>query len=102
MNVVMEDQSHLDAKYFIDPYVYNCPFCKRRNVYYSIDPVPKDFDWSNNKTCTVIFVKCTSCAKTSMHLTHDRILTVVNGRYRFLDISISTRKSFIPFRLLFS
>lgn len=85
MNVVMEDQSHLDAKYFIDPYVYNCPFCKRRNVYYSIDPVPKDFDWSNNKTCTVIFVKCTSCAKTSMHLTHDRILTVVNGRYRFLD-----------------
>lgn len=88
----MDDRSHLDAKYFIDPYVYNCPFCKRRNVYYSIEPAPKEFDWSNNKQCFAILVKCSSCEKVSLHLTPDRILTLVNGRYRFLeDIDIDSK-----------
>jgi len=30
------DLSHLDKKYFIDPHIYNCPFCKRNNVSYSL------------------------------------------------------------------
>jgi hypothetical protein len=81
----MEDRSHLDAKYFIDPYVYNCPFCKRGNVYFAIDHPVREFDWSNNKKCIVIFVECKSCKKTSMHLTFDRILTIDNGRFRFAD-----------------
>lgn len=28
----MDDKSHLDNKYFIDPTVYNCPFCNRRHA----------------------------------------------------------------------
>ena len=28
------DHSHLDTQYFIDRYVFNCPFCNRRNVSY--------------------------------------------------------------------
>ncbi len=28
----MSDLSHLDDKYFIDEYVFNCPYCNRNNV----------------------------------------------------------------------
>ncbi len=64
----MDDNSHLDLKYFIDDSVYNCPFCNRRNVKYNY--VTKAFfDWSNSKTCAIWRVKCSSCSKTSMHLT---------------------------------
>lgn len=64
----MEDQSHLDQKYFIDPDIYNCPFCNRRHVSYENEgAIP--FDWSNNKKCWVWFVECRSCKKKSMHLT---------------------------------
>ena len=49
----MTDQSHLDRKYFIDPYVFNCPFCKRNNVSYSLAArIP--FDWSNSKKCKIV------------------------------------------------
>lgn len=40
------DQSKLDQKYFIDKYVYNCPFCKRGNVSYYING-GIEFDWTN-------------------------------------------------------
>ncbi len=68
----MEDQSHLDRKYFIDPDVYNCPFCNRRHVSYSIQS-SYVFNWSNTKQCVVLFVKCHSCDKESMHLSYDEI-----------------------------
>ena len=68
----MEDQSHLDRKYFIDPDVYNCPFCNRRHVSYSIQSSCV-FNWSNTKQCVVLFVKCHSCDKESMHLSYDEI-----------------------------
>ncbi len=55
----MEDKSHLDSKYFIDPYIYNCPFCNRRHVSYS-NLGHDTFDWSNKKKCTVWKVKCDS------------------------------------------
>lgn len=64
----MENQSYLDQRYFIDPEIYNCPFCNRRHVSYrNLGPVR--FDWSNDKECKVWFVKCFSCKKESMHLT---------------------------------
>lgn len=40
------DQSHLDLKYFIDPHIYNCPYCNRRHVSYSISHVSY-FHWSH-------------------------------------------------------
>jgi hypothetical protein len=63
----MSDRSDLDTKYFIDPYVYNCPFCNRRNVRYEIKEVTS-FNWSINKNCFVYFVKCSDCKNVSMHL----------------------------------
>lgn len=68
------DLSHLDKKYFIDPHIYNCPFCKRNNVSYSlIDTF--SFHWGENKTCYGYIVRCDSdgCEKTSMHLSFQEL-----------------------------
>lgn len=82
----MSDQSHLDQRYFVDQYVYNCPFCNRRHVSYSI----KDhtaFDWTDKKKCHAYFVRCQSCGKDSMHLTFTEIpFNILPGpgiQYRF-------------------
>ncbi len=80
----MSDQSHLDRKYFIDKHVYNCPFCNRNNVSYDFCQ-SYSFDWSNNKTCYVYFVQCSSCEKYSMHLSYTNEL--FNG-YGDIDSSI--------------
>jgi len=63
----MPDKSYLDQKYFIDKSIYNCPYCNRRHVSYSIKIVVQ-FDWSVEKQCWAWFVKCDSCEETSMHL----------------------------------
>ncbi len=68
----MADQSYLDKKYFIDPKVYNCPFCKRGNVQYSIE-ARFLFDWSDSKKCWGYLVECSSCDNTSMHLSFSDI-----------------------------
>ena len=44
----MEDEPYLDTKYFIDPDIYNCPFCNRRHVSYSNQGYVF-FNWSNSK-----------------------------------------------------
>jgi len=64
----MSDESDLDAKYFIDPHVYNCPFCNRRNVSYQVAG-QREFDWTAAKKCYVYFIECNSCDNVSMHLT---------------------------------
>lgn len=86
----MADQSHLDARYFIDEHVYNCPFCNRRHVSYSIyDHV--SFDWAEKKKCTCMFVICNSCSGRSMHLSFSppdyHKIASYNGsaRYRFTE-----------------
>ena len=65
----MDDQSHLDLKYFIGADIYNCPFCNRRNVKYE-NHGAIEFNWSNKKTCWAWRVQCTSCKKVSLHLTY--------------------------------
>lgn len=65
----MQDQSDLDKKYFIDSTVYNCPFCHRGNVVYEMVRY-FIFDWSNDKTCHVYLIRCSSCKKVSMHLSY--------------------------------
>ena len=69
----MSDQSFLDKKYFIDNQIYNCPFCKRNNVLYKIDSY-RGFNWSIEKKCIAIFVRCSSCDRISMHLSYDEII----------------------------
>ena len=68
----MTDQSHLDDRYFVDPYVYNCPFCNRRHVSYIVS-TSVQFNWSNQTDCYVYFVTCHSCNKVSMHLSKQEI-----------------------------
>jgi hypothetical protein len=68
----MNDQSHLDQKYFIDREVYNCPFCNRNNVRYNLRH-GFVFDWSNEKNCYIYISECMSCNKRSMHLSHEDI-----------------------------
>ena len=65
----MPDQSSLDERYFIDHHVYNCSFCNRRNVSYTVWD-QTSFDWTENKTCYVYVVRCDSCLKKSMHLSY--------------------------------
>lgn len=65
----MPDQSQLDQRYFVDQYVYNCPFCNRRHVAYSVVGW-LTFDWTDTKECHSYLVQCHSCKKTSMHLTY--------------------------------
>ncbi len=65
------DQSFLDNKYFLDKYKYNCPFCNRRSITYSvIDQF--SIDWSNEKAVYGYIVKCggDSCNKVSLHLSN--------------------------------
>lgn len=68
----MEDKSHLDRKYFIDQHVYNCPFCNRRHVRFSLTG-KLSFDWSENKKCYIYRAECESCKKKSMHLSYEDI-----------------------------
>lgn len=81
------DNSNLDAKYFIDKYVYNCPFCNRRNVSYSLNETHNKFDWTPEKKCYVYFAICDSCGKESMHLSFEKIPLIVTnfntGKLRF-------------------
>jgi hypothetical protein len=71
----MKDESYLDKQYFIDPDVYNCPFCNRKNVVYERCGY-FEFDWSKDKRCYAYLVQCTSksCQKVSMHLSFSYIL----------------------------
>jgi len=71
----MSDQSYLDKKYFVSPYVYNCPFCNRNNITYDL-PQSYRFDWTDKKKCYVYFAQCSSCKNTSMHLSYE---SFVNG-----------------------
>lgn len=66
------DLSPLDQKYFIDPHKYNCPFCKRNHVSYSLSQTT-DFDWSEKKKCYAYIVSCNSCSKESLHFSYEDI-----------------------------
>ncbi|MEJ1496349.1 MAG: hypothetical protein RPU13_07645 [Candidatus Sedimenticola sp. (ex Thyasira tokunagai)] len=80
----MNDKSHLDAKYFIDRHVYNCPYCNRNNVAYRLS-YPLTFNWSNSKECYVYFATCDSCNKKSMHLSFNEldVIDLHSSYYRF-------------------
>lgn len=88
------DLSHLDKKYFIDAHIYNCPFCKRNNVSYSMKD-HFEFHWGENKICHGYIVQCGSdgCGKKSMHLSFQELRARISHAYysRFADgIDIDT------------
>ena len=65
----MSDMSHLDKRYFVDKDVYNCPFCNRNNVPYSVEDSQK-FDWSKGRTAYCYIVQCSSCMHKSIHFSN--------------------------------
>ena len=78
------DLSALDKKYFIDEYKYNCPFCMRNNVVYTLSNTI-DFDWSEHKKCYAYKVTCSSCEEDSLHFSYEDI------RLAFTDGSHANR-----------
>ena len=84
----MTDQSFLDGKYFVNSSTYNCPYCNRRHVKYSV-PGKAHFDWTQDKVCWLYIVKCASCENRSMHLSFCDI-DIVQRR----DIGITTYGKF--------
>ena len=63
------DLSYLDKKYFIDGRRYNCPFCNRRSVVYSVIS-KSSFNWSDERVVYIYLIRCgeRNCGKISMHL----------------------------------
>ena len=79
----MVDMSNLDKKYFIDENVHNCSYCQRNNIVYDIVK-HIEFDQTFKKKCYAIFVKCSGCFKTSMHLTNSEIVILSNHAHKFI------------------
>ena len=74
------DESVLDARYFVDGHVYNCPFCKRRHVSYSLKSCFQ-FDWTAAKPCYGYLVCCNSCGRVSMHLSYEPLPIQISGSF---------------------
>ncbi|HLE35775.1 MAG TPA: hypothetical protein VI699_01370 [Candidatus Acidoferrales bacterium] len=85
----MPDHSHLDDKYFVDRHIYNCPYCRRRHVRFSVKGT-REFDWTHEKKCHVIFVECASCGNESMHLSWENIAVYDSG-YKFTTDQIDDK-----------
>ena len=92
------DDSALDGKYFIDNTVYNCPFCNRRHVSYSVIGYLQ-FDWGPEKKCHVHTVRCSSCGKQSMHLSYEQIAYYIHSNsghsYWYFDGGIEDIDSYL-------
>lgn len=61
---------NVENKYFIDEEKYNCPFCHNRGVKYVVLGIVK-FDEKKDKQLYAVFVRCSLCHKTSMHILKD-------------------------------
>lgn len=76
------DDSDLDKKYFIDGYKYNCPFCKRGSVAYSVVD-DFSFDWNSERVVYAYKIQCDSCEKTSFHLSDWNFYTNYGSPFHF-------------------
>ena len=96
----MEDKSYLDRKYFINREFYNCPYCNRNNLPYTLIKKIK-FDWKSYEECFVYFVECSYCKRVSMHLSYEDIAKPVVNQpggsalyYNFHDVDDIDSKIF--------
>lgn len=83
----MPDDSDLDNKYFVTGDKFNCAFCKRRHVSYTVQGC-FPFDWTNDKVCYFYPVRCESCKKTSMHLSYTNLLPTTNQIHFRYDVDL--------------
>ena len=68
----MRGDEYLDGRYFVDGQTYNCPFCKRRHVAFSVLS-HQEMHWSQARSAHVFFVQCRSCTKISLHISREFI-----------------------------
>ena len=75
-----EDLSFKDKKYFIDGTIYNCPFCNRRNVKFTVS-LESSFSWSNSRRVYIYIVRCSEneCQRESFHMSDFSIHTYKLG-----------------------
>lgn len=66
--MAQSNSDNIDDRYFVDEDTFNCAFCKRNNIPYSITAWNR-FDWANDKKAQLFLAKCSACEKTSLHLT---------------------------------
>jgi len=78
----MEDYSYLDRQYFIDATVYNCPFCNRNNVHFTV-VWAFSFNWTEEKKCYGFLIKCSFCQNISMHLSFEEVVEYWESRTTF-------------------
>lgn len=81
----MVDQSDLDRKYFVDNEHYNCPFCNRNHIPFSIIAY-RSFDWETEKKCYYYVIRCANCSKESLHLSWHDISVYQYSRACIFDI----------------
>lgn len=62
------DRSEKDSLYFIDSKVYNCPFCKRGNVRYTLTGKTM-YEDEHGERINVYQIKCSDCNGHSLHFT---------------------------------
>lgn len=69
------DMSRLDKQYFYDKSTYNCPFCNRKHIAYSVAEHAR-FDWSDDKPCYLMVAQCDYCQKRSLHLSYTKFVGI--------------------------
>lgn len=81
------DESHLDNLYFVDNSVYNCPFCRRRHVAFSIADHGV-FDWTAQRKCYYFIARCDSCERKSLHFSAKPLIQTRLHSYELLTHDI--------------
>lgn len=72
------DKSEKDNLYFIDQHIYNCPFCRRRNVKYEVTDAI-EHDTGTDNTVYAYQVTCSDCEERSLHFSLKNLFP--NGYY---------------------
>ncbi len=77
------DLSDRDSKYFVSGDTYNCPYCNRRNIKYSIKE-SGSFDWNRDRTAHFYVVSCSDCNYNSFHLSWYNLARSPNRQKEFM------------------
>lgn len=80
------DQSGLDKKYFLTKDTYNCPYCKRGSINFTIKR-HFEFDWSNDNVVHGYLVTCAGCECTSLHLSYIQFFSLDSGFMWLYDVN---------------
>lgn len=83
--ILFMDLSELDKRYFVTHDTYNCPFCHRGSISYTVTN-SFEFDWSNERAVHGYLVSCAGCQSTSLHLSNYRFYNIQqSGFWNFYD-----------------